>query len=146
MMLETNIDDMNPEIYSYLFEELFAEGALDVFLTDINMKKNRPGVKLSVLCSEKKKETLEKIIFKETTTFGIRNKKVNRTCLEREFVDFASSFGTVTIKKAFYNEELIKFAPEYEECKEIAKRERLPLQQVYQQIISEKMADTEFEL
>ena len=137
---------MNPEIYSYLFEELFAEGALDVFLTDINMKKNRPGVMLSVLCSKNKQEKIKRLIFKETTTFGIRIKKVNRSCLEREYIDFDSSFGTVTIKAAFYEGKLIKFAPEYEECKEIAKRKRLPLQQVYQQIISEKIADTDLKL
>ncbi len=130
---------MNPEIYSYLFEELFAKGALDVFLTDINMKKNRPGVMLSVLCSKKNQEKLERVIFKETTTFGIRIKKVNRSCLEREYIDFESSFGTVTIKAAYYNGELIKFAPEFEECREIAKRKNMPLQRVYQQIISEKL-------
>ncbi len=131
---------MNPEIYSYLFEELFAEGALDVFLTDINMKKNRPGVMLSVLCSKKKQKAIEKIIFKETTTFGIRINEIQRSCLEREFIDFDSSFGVVTVKAAYYEGELIKFAPEYEECKEIAKKKDLALQQVYQQIISEKMA------
>lgn len=135
---------MNPEIYSYLFEELFAKGALDVFLTDINMKKNRPGVMLSVLCSKKKQNVLEKVIFKETTTFGIRIKEVKRSCLEREYIDFNSSFGIITIKVAFYDGEIIKFAPEYEECKEIAKRKDLPLQQVYQQIISEKIAATDF--
>lgn len=132
---------MNPEIYSYLFDELFAEGALDVFLTDIKMKKNRPGVMLSVLCPEKKQADLEKIIFKETTTLGIRIKEIKRSCLKRKFLNFNSSFGTVTIKAAFYNGELIKFSPEYEECKEIAKSKDMPLQQVYQQIISEKMLD-----
>ena len=132
---------MNPEIYSYLFDELFAEGAFDVFLTDIKMKKNRPGVMLSVLCPKKKQADLEKIIFKETTTLGIRIKEIKRSCLKREFLNFNSSFGTVTLKAAFYNGKLIKFSPEYEECKELAKTKGMPLQQIYQQIISEKMAD-----
>ena len=136
---------MNPEIYSYLFDELFAEGALDVFLTDISMKKNRPGVMLSVLCSKKKQQTLEKLIFKETTTLGIRVKEVDRSCLKRQFTDFESSFGVVTIKEAYYEGKLIKFAPEYEECKEIAKARDLPLQEVYQQIIYEKIAAKENE-
>ncbi|GEM_PF-4019618 len=75
---------------------------------------------------------------------GIRIKEVKRSCLKREFIDFDSSFGNVTIKIAFYDGEIIKLAPEYDECKEIAKKRGLPLQQVYQKIISEKMADKEY--
>lgn len=128
---------MSGEIYSYLFPELFKTGALDVYLTNIYMKKNRPAQKLSILCSQNNRKSLEKLIFRETTTLGIRRYEVKRSCLKRKYYRFESSLGEVTIKAAFLDGEQIKFAPEYEECKKIAADRNIPLKDVYDLIIKE---------
>ncbi len=122
---------MSGEIYSYLFPELLKAGAKDVYLTNIMMKKDRPAQKLTVLTAADKQKELEEIIFKETTTLGIRHRKVERSCLQRKYFELDSTMGKVTIKAAYYEGELIKYSPEYEECKEIAARERVRLQAVY---------------
>ncbi len=122
---------MSGEIYSYLFPELLAAGARDVYLTNIMMKKNRPAQKLTVLTSETSRKKIEELIFKETTTLGIRRREVQRSCLRRKYLKLDSTLGEVTIKAAYYEGDLIKYAPEYEECKEIARRERVRLQDVY---------------
>ncbi|MGP3779218.1 nickel insertion protein [Halanaerobium saccharolyticum] len=122
---------MSGEIYSYLFPKLLAAGARDVYLTNIMMKKNRPALKLTVLSPAEKQQELEEIIFKETTTLGIRHREVKRSCLERKYFELDSTMGKVTIKAAYYEGKLIKYSPEYEECKEIAVRERVRLQDVY---------------
>lgn len=128
---------MSGEIYSYLFPKLLKAGARDVYLSNIMMKKNRPAQKLTVLTEEKKQKELEEIIFRETSTLGIRHSKVERSCLQRKYFEFESTVGMVTIKAAYYEGELIKFSPEYEECKEIAARERVRLQDVYDLIKKE---------
>jgi len=122
---------MSGEIYSYLFPELFAAGALDVYIKNIFMKKNRPAQKLSVLCTEEKREKLEKIIFNETTTLGIRKYHVERSCLKREQFIFDCSLGKVKIKAAYLDGEKIKSAPEYEDCKKLARENDIPLKDVY---------------
>ena len=129
-MLETNIDNMNPEIYSYLFPKLLENGALDVFTTPIVMKKNRPANILSVLCKKENAELLESILFTETTTLGIRKYKVEREELQREFRKVVTQFGEITVKYAFRDGVLLKFAPEYEECRQIAENLKIPLIQV----------------
>jgi len=135
-MLETNIDNMNPEIYSYLFPKLLSNKALDVFVTAITMKKNRPANILSVLCEEADVEIIEEIIFTETTTLGIRKYKVERSELERKFEKISTRFGEITIKKAFRNGILVKSAPEYEDCQKIALTNGVPLIQVYNEAIA----------
>jgi hypothetical protein len=122
---------MSGEIYSYLFPKLLKNGAKDVYLTNILMKKNRPAHKLNVLCSREDKEKLEKIIYKETTTLGIREIDIKRSSLERKYYDLDSSLGKVTIKAAYYNKELLKYAPEYDECAEIAEQKNLALREVF---------------
>lgn len=122
---------MSGEIYSYLFPKLLAAGAKDVYLTNIMMKKNRPAQKLTVLAAAEQRKELEEIIFRETTTLGIRKREVERSCLQRKYLELDSKLGKVTIKAAYYEGELIKYSPEYEECKEIAERERVRLQDVY---------------
>ena len=119
-IVECNIDDMNPELYECIIDKLFTCGALDVYLTPIIMKKGRPGVKLSVLCNEYKIETIKEALFKETTTFGVRNFKVQKTMLHREFIKVNTSYGEITVKEAYYKGEKIKSKLEYEECKKIA--------------------------
>ena len=122
---------MSGEIYSYLFPILLNAGAKDGYLTNIIMKKNRPAQKLSVLITEEKREEIEGIIFRETSTLGIRRRDVQRSCLQRKYFKLNSSIGKVTIKAAYYKGELIKYSPEYEECVKIAASKNITLQQVY---------------
>jgi len=133
-IIETNIDDMNPEFYEYIEERLFSNGALDVYKTAIIMKKGRPAIKLSVLISADKEEEVLKIIFKETTSIGVRKYKVEKIMLDRDFSKKTTVFGEVTLKNSYYKGELIKSKPEYEECKIIAKENSIPLKQVYEEI------------
>lgn len=132
---------MSGEIYSYLFPKLLSKGAKDIYLSNIMMKKNRPAQKLSVLCEQSKRKEIEKIIYRETTTLGIRRKKVERSCLKRKFYDFNSTFGKVKIKAAYYEGELLKIAPEYEECRKIAEKEAKPLKDIMELIKSEAAAE-----
>jgi len=131
VLLETNIDDMNPEVYSYLFPLLFQKGALDVYLTNIIMKKNRPGIMLSVLCLEADVRNIQEVLFAETTTLGIRCREIDRVELERKESTAETSLGPVRVKEAYLHGQLLKTAPEYEECRRIAEQSGLPLQQVY---------------
>jgi pyridinium-3,5-bisthiocarboxylic acid mononucleotide nickel chelatase len=142
VMLETNIDDMNPESYSYIVPKLFEAGALDVYLTHVMMKKGRPGVVLHVLCQPEQYPVFENIIFQETTTLGIRKSTVDRHCLERKQVPLDTQFGQIQIKVAYKDGKLLKAAPEYEDCKRIAETHDLPLKDVYQ-LLSQEIAAAE---
>lgn len=137
IMLETNIDNMNPEIYSYLFPKLLDNGALDVFTTAIVMKKNRPANILSVLCKEKNAEQIESILFTETSTLGIRKYKVERAELDRRLEKISTKYGEITIKIASKSGEIIKFSPEYEDCNRIATETGVPLIQIYNEAVME---------
>jgi len=136
-MLETNIDNMNPEIYSYLFPKLLENGALDVFTTPIVMKKNRPANILSVLCKEENAEQMEAILFTETTTLGIRKYNVERNELERKIEKIYTTHGEVNLKIASKNGTIIKFSPEYEDCSRIAMETGIPLIQIYNEAVVE---------
>ncbi len=131
LLLETNIDDMSPEIYSFLFPLLFDKGALDVYLTNIIMKKGRPALMLSVLCRPENQAELEHLIFAETTTLGIRRQIIQRHCLEREIITLDTRFGKVSAKAVFRDGRLIRLSPEYEECKRVACEKGLALREVY---------------
>jgi len=133
-IIEANIDDMNPQIYEYVMEKLFKAGALDVFLTQVIMKKGRPGVKLTVLCREKDREELIKIITKETTTIGLRFYDVQRRVLQREVKLIDTEFGKVRVKFSKFGNEILKVTPEYEDCKRIAKKLKLPLIEVMRKL------------
>ncbi len=135
-MLETNIDDMNPELYSYLVPQLLAEGARDVFLTNIVMKKGRPGVLLSVLCDEQDQGVLETLLFRETTTFGIRRRSVERTALNRRIERIPTPWGDIAVKVGMLDGAVVKIAPEYEDCRAAAQYAGLSLQEVYQRVMS----------
>lgn len=138
-ILETNIDDMNPEYYQHIIEKLLANGALDVYLTPIQMKKNRPAIKLNVLIDSKTVEVLEKsldIIFKESSSLGIRiYENVTRVSLDREVEKVQTPWGEVRIKKAYLGGKLINSTPEYEDCKQIADKRKLPLIDIYNHVI-----------
>ena len=134
-IIETNIDDMSPEYYDAIMEKLFENKALDVYLTNILMKKNRPTVKLTVLSEVKDTENLSRIILEETSTFGVRIYKANRKKIEREFRKIKTKYGIVKIKLGKLNGKIIKKYPEYEDCKRIAKREKIPIRKVYEEVI-----------
>ncbi|MBM7557632.1 nickel insertion protein [Halanaerobacter jeridensis] len=132
MMLETNIDDMNPEFYSHLYPKLFEQGALDVYLTNIMMKKNRPAVKISILAKAEDVEEIANTLFKETTTLGIRKYEVEKECLERDFYEVETKWSPVTVKVAKKEGKVINYAPEYDDCQSIAEKFDVPLKEVYQ--------------
>ncbi len=126
---------MNSEFYSYIMEKAFENGALDVFMTPIIMKKNRPGITLSILCKEVDIKTLEKILFLETTTLGIRKYSVDRSTLEREVIDIETKYGSIPIKIGVLEGKKLKSAPEYEECRRIAKIYDVPIKDVYEEAV-----------
>lgn len=121
-ILECNIDDMNPEYYDYIMERLFEEGASDVYITPIIMKKERPAVKLSVLCSEDTEKLMREILLKETSTLGVRKYKVEKTMLDRVSSVINTVYGNVRIKISYYNGHKIKVKPEYDDCKKSQRR------------------------
>ena len=129
-VMETNIDDCSGEILGYVEELLFQNGALDVFYTPIFMKKNRPAYRLTVVCKEPDILRLQNIIFKETTTIGIRYRFEYRTELEREFVTIDTKYGKLQAKKVVNNGETYIY-PEYESMKELAEKNRIPLKEIY---------------
>ncbi len=125
---------MTGEVAGYVMESLLDEGALDVFYTPIYMKKNRPAVKLSVLCLEDQIQQMQKVMFKETTTIGIRMYKTSRVCMDREWTTVNTSYGDVRVKIAKYD-DVVKCSPEYEDCKLRAKEHGVPVQTVYQAVL-----------
>jgi uncharacterized protein (TIGR00299 family) protein len=131
MVMETNIDDSSPEILGYVMELLLKAGALDIFYTSIQMKKNRPATKLTVLCKENLREAMEKILFTETTTIGIRVRKEERTILKREPMQIDTRYGKLLVKKMSFHDS-IKIMPEYESAKQLAKENGVPLREIYQ--------------
>ncbi|MBU3189050.1 nickel pincer cofactor biosynthesis protein LarC [Clostridium bowmanii] len=136
-IIECNIDDMNPELYEYIIDKLFIEGALDVYLTPIIMKKGRPGIKISILSKEDKLEKMKEVLFKETTTLGVRGFKVYKTMLERKFAKVNTSYGDITVKEAYYKGKKIKSKLEYEECKKIADNMGISVREVYENLKNE---------
>jgi uncharacterized protein (TIGR00299 family) protein len=129
-VLETNLDDVPAEVIGYCFDQLFAAGALDVFSTPIQMKKNRPGVLLSVLAPESAAPILEEILFRETETFGIRRYPVERSKLQREEVTVETPWGPIRGKRG-WGRGAIVFTPEYEDCARVARQHGLALREVY---------------
>jgi uncharacterized protein (DUF111 family) len=140
LVLETNVDDMNPEIYEWAMERLFAAGARDVFLTPVHMKKNRPGTLLSVLCEPAKRNELAEILFAETTTLGVRVSPVTRLRVEREHREVETRFGKIRVKVGLDPDGTTNFAPEYEDCKRVAAATGAPLKSVYQEAIRAALA------
>ena len=129
-VIEANLDDMNPQIYGYFLEKALAAGALDVYTTPVQMKKNRPGVLLTVLCKPEGTQELMALIFAETTTFGARTYRAQRKVLPREWVNVATQFGDVRVKVSRVNGSLLHVAPEFEDCKRVADEKKVPLQKV----------------
>jgi hypothetical protein len=131
-VLETNLDDTHPEILGHFVETALAAGALDVFYTPIQMKKNRPGVLLTVLCTEAEADRFSKMILRETSAFGVRRTMAERRKLRREYVVVKTPFGKITVKLGRFNEKVVQAAPEFESCKKLAKRAKVPLKRVFE--------------
>jgi len=134
--LETNLDDQNPEVYSYLMERLFQAGALDVCLIPLQMKKNRPGIQIQVLADPAETELLKSILFQETTTLGIRENPVDRFSLPRQIQPVTTPYGEVRVKVSQTPTGKIKISPEYEDCRKLALEKKVPLQEIYQAAIA----------
>lgn len=134
LLLETNIDDMNPQIYGYLYDRLFEAGAKDVWTTPIYMKKNRPGQMLSVLVGEREKDACAGIIFRETTSIGIRVRRIEeRLEADRHMAKVETKYGMVACKVSAYGGHIINVAPEYEDCCKLAREKKVPLKLVQQE-------------
>src|SRR5579863_8699284 len=129
-VIEANLDDMNPQIYGYFLEKALGAGALDVYTTPVQMKKNRPGTLLTVLCKPWETQALMNLIFAETTTFGVRTYRAQRRVLPREWVSVATDYGHVRIKVSRVNGRILHVAPEFEDCKKLAAEKDVPLQRV----------------
>ncbi len=129
-VIETNIDDMNPQIYDALMERLFAAGALDVYLTPIQMKKNRPGTLLSIICDPADTPRMTDIMFEETTSIGVRTSIAARTCLCRQTVEVETDYGLIRLKVARRGGKIVNAQPEYEDCKAAAAKFSAPVKTV----------------
>jgi pyridinium-3,5-bisthiocarboxylic acid mononucleotide nickel chelatase len=129
-VIEANLDDMNPQIYGYFQEKALAAGALDVFTSPVQMKKNRPGTLLTVLCQPADAQALMTLIFAETTTFGVRTHSAQRRVLPRESVKVNTSFGEVRVKLSRVNGRVLHVSPEYDDCRKLAEENNVPLQRV----------------
>ncbi|MBI3923760.1 MAG: nickel pincer cofactor biosynthesis protein LarC [Armatimonadetes bacterium] len=129
-LLETNIDDMNPQLYDWVMEKAFDLGALDVSLTPIQMKKNRPAVQLSILTKPEHADSLRRLLFRETTTLGIRATQVDRFSLQRSEIIARTSFGELRVKVGFLGGKPVNFAPEYEDCRRIAAEHSLSFSEI----------------
>jgi len=131
-VLEANLDDLNPQVFGYVMDRLLEEGALDVFGVPVQMKKNRPGTLLTVLCKPEDAAKLTQIVFAETTTLGVRRREEQRQTLARRWVFVPTPWGEVRMKVASMNGTVTNYAPEYEDCRRIALEQQVPLKTVMQ--------------
>jgi uncharacterized protein (TIGR00299 family) protein len=129
-VLEANLDDMNPQIYGYFLEKALAAGALDVFATPVQMKKNRPGMLVTVLCKPEDEAKFHEMLFAETTTLGVRTYTAERRVLARQWETVRTAFGEVRIKVARLNGHIRQASPEFEDCRKLAEAKNVPLQRV----------------
>ena len=130
--LQANIDDLSPEILGAVQARLLKVGALDVFFTPIQMKKNRPGILLSVLCRPSDRQKIQELLFTETSTFGIRYREIERITLDREVVQVQTAFGSIQIKIGSQDGKIFQVSPEFESCNAAAERSQQPLKRIYE--------------
>ncbi|MFO0752179.1 MAG: nickel pincer cofactor biosynthesis protein LarC [Thermodesulfovibrionales bacterium] len=136
-VIETNIDDMNPQFYENVMDSLLAAGALDVFLENIIMKKSRPGVKLTVIAREQDVDRVAEVLFAETTTIGVRFHRTERRILEREIRELTTQWGTVRIKVSRHRGAVATVTPEYEDLKALSRKSGIPIRKIWEKIDSE---------
>jgi hypothetical protein len=133
IVVETNIDDMNPQVYDYVIEKLMQAGAHDVYLTPIIMKKGRPAILLSILTEKTRMDALLEVLFKETTSIGVRIREIGRKKLQREIREVETAYGKIRIKISSRGNEILTATPEYEDCRRIAEEKNIPLKQVMEE-------------
>src|SRR6476646_444433 len=141
-VLEANVDDMTPQVFGYVMEQALQNGALDAFGTPVQMKKSRPGMLLTVLCRTEDSQCLTKLILAETTTLGVRMRRESRAALTRRHVSVTTKWGDVRMKLANLNGSISHYAPEYEDCRQIAKEKKVPLKTVMQEAIKVYLENT----
>jgi uncharacterized protein (TIGR00299 family) protein len=141
-VLEANVDDMTPQVFGYVMEQALQNGALDAFGTPVQMKKSRPGMLLTVLCRTEDSQRLVKFILAETTTLGVRMRRESRAALTRRHVSVTTKWGDVRMKLANLNGSISNYAPEYEDCRQIAKEKKVPLKTVMQEAIKVYLEST----
>ena len=134
-VLDANLDDLNPQIFGYVMDRLLEEGALDVFGTSVQMKKNRPGMQLTVLCRPGDASRLTGLLFRETTTLGVRQRQEKREVVDRRWVMVTTQWGDVRMKVGSTNGSVTNYAPEYEDCRRIALEQQVPLKHVIEQAV-----------
>ena len=139
VVIETNIDDMNPQFYDYVIEKLLAMKVLDVFITPVLMKKNRPGHLLTVICSSEKLPSVTAFLLRETTTLGLRWHEEERAKTDREILPLQTKYGRIRFKLARWEGKVINLSPEYEDCKRLALEKRVPLKEVFEEARKEAM-------
>ncbi len=139
-VVETNIDDMNPQMYDYVMEKLLALGVLEIFITPILMKKNRPGHLLTVICSSEKLPGVTNFLLTETTTLGLRWHEEERAKAEREIVSLKTKHGKIRFKLARWDGKIINLSPEYEDCKKLATEKGIPLKEIFEEARKEAIA------
>ena len=135
LLLETNIDDLSPQILGFVMERAFDLGALDCWFTPIQMKKNRPATIISILCKNEKREVFTELLYTETSTLGVRIQEVERNCLPREIVRVETEFGVVDVKIAKFNGKIVNAKPEYDQIREIAVKSKIPLREIEKEIL-----------
>jgi len=136
-VLEANLDDLNPQVFGYVMDRLLEAGALDVFATPVQMKKNRPASMLTILAKPEDAPKLTEIVFAETTTLGVRRREESRQILSRQWNTVSTRFGDVRIKIASLNGTVTSYAPEYEDCRRLATEHRVPLKLVMQEAVQQ---------
>jgi uncharacterized protein (TIGR00299 family) protein len=134
LMIETNIDDVSPQIIGHVMDRAFELGALDCYFTPVQMKKNRPGVLLSILCDTLKKEAVMELLFTETTTLGVRSYEVERRALARKIVSVETRYGPIDVKVAHLNGHVVNEMPEFEQCRLAARKAGVPLKVVVEAV------------
>lgn len=131
VQMETNLDDMNPQFYGYIMEKLFAAGARDVFLTPIQMKKNRPGILLGIIANRQDEAALADLLLRETTTLGLRVQPIQRYEAQRAFRQVETRYGVLTVKQKLINGKVIQTMPEYDDCLRLARENGVSLAEIY---------------
>jgi uncharacterized protein (DUF111 family) len=135
VVLETNVDDLAPEVAAYALERLLSAGAQDAWLTPIVMKKGRAAVTISVLCGADREDELRALLFRETGTLGVRSSRVDKRALAREEVTVATRYGSVGVKVGTLDGEPVSVAPEYEDCARVARETGVPLREIYEEAL-----------
>ena len=134
IVLESNIDDMNPEHYDFILEKLFEAGASDVWLVPVIMKKSRPGVTFCVLCKEEMAGKMKEIIFTHSSSIGIREYRVKKDMLRRAESEIETIYGSIRIKQSFFKDRVVRTKPEFEDCKKLADLHQITLSEIEKEV------------